>query len=61
MQPTNAQELGLKLGDDVRHNTFGEGVIIEIRGDGDRAEATVRFRDVGTKVLSLAWSPLTKI
>jgi DNA helicase-2/ATP-dependent DNA helicase PcrA len=53
--------MGLKLGDDVRHNTFGEGVIIDIRGDGDRAEATVRFRDVGTKVLSLAWSPLTKL
>ncbi len=61
LQPTNAQELGLKLGDDVRHNTFGEGVIIDIRGEGDRAEATVRFPGVGTKVLSLAWSPLTKL
>jgi DNA helicase-2/ATP-dependent DNA helicase PcrA len=60
-QPTNAQALGLKIGDDVEHPSFGEGVIIEIRGDGDRAEATVRFRDVGTKHLSLAWAPLKKL
>ena len=58
---TNAQSLGFKLGDDVVHNTFGEGVIIDLRGDGDKAEATIRFRDVGTKILSLAWSPLTKV
>jgi DNA helicase-2/ATP-dependent DNA helicase PcrA len=36
-------------------------VILEIRGEGERAEATIRFRDVGTKHLSLAWAPLTKL
>jgi DNA helicase-2/ATP-dependent DNA helicase PcrA len=60
-QPSNAQSIGLKLGDDVSHPTFGEGVILEIRGEGERAEATIRFRDVGTKHLSLAWAPLSKI
>jgi superfamily I DNA/RNA helicase len=60
-QPSNAQSIGLKLGDDVSHPTFGEGVILEIRGEGDRAEATIRFRDVGTKHLSLAWAPLTRL
>ena len=58
---TNSFQQGFKLGDDVVHNTFGEGVIIDLRGDGDKAEATIRFRDVGTKILSLAWSPLTKV
>jgi len=60
-QPSGAQGLGLRVGDDVEHPTFGEGVIIEVRGEGDRAEATIRFRDVGTKHLALAWAPLTKL
>jgi superfamily I DNA/RNA helicase len=58
---TNAYQLGFKIGDDVVHNTFGEGVIIDLRGSGDKAEATIRFRGVGTKILSLAWSPLIKV
>jgi DNA helicase-2/ATP-dependent DNA helicase PcrA len=53
--------IGLKLGDDVEHPAFGEGVIIDIRGQGDKAEATIRFRDAGTKHLSLAWAPLKKL
>ena len=52
---------GLKLGDDVEHPTFGEGVIMEIRGEGEKAEATIRFRLVGTKHLSLSWAPLKKL
>jgi DNA helicase II / ATP-dependent DNA helicase PcrA len=58
--PSNSQELGLRVGDDVAHPAFGEGVIIEIRGTGDKAEATVHFAGVGTKHLALAWAPLTK-
>jgi DNA helicase-2/ATP-dependent DNA helicase PcrA len=58
--PSNSQELGLRVGDDVAHPAFGEGVIIEIRGSGDKAEATVHFAGVGTKHLALAWAPLTK-
>lgn len=57
----NSQDLGLRTGDDVEHPSFGEGVIIEVRGSGDKAEATIRFRDVGTKHLSLAWAPLKKL
>jgi DNA helicase-2/ATP-dependent DNA helicase PcrA len=58
---TGAESLGLRTGDDVRHAKFGEGVIILIRGEGDKAEATVRFRGVGEKTLLLAWSPLEKL
>jgi DNA helicase II / ATP-dependent DNA helicase PcrA len=36
-------------------------VIIDIEGSGDRAEATVNFRDVGEKRLLLAWAPLQKL
>jgi len=48
------------VGDDVVHPVFGEGVIIDLVGAGEKAEATVRFVDRGTKVLALAWAPLTK-
>ena len=60
--PRNTDHLdGLKPGDDVAHAVFGEGVVIEIKGAGEKAEVTVRFRDKGTKHLALAWAPLTKL
>jgi DNA helicase-2/ATP-dependent DNA helicase PcrA len=55
------QQFALRVGDDVEHPAFGEGVVIEIRGQGDKAEATIRFREAGTKHLSLAWAPLKKL
>ena len=57
---TGAEAMGLKVGDDVHHATFGDGVILDIEGEGDRAEATIRFADVGEKRLLLSWSPLEK-
>jgi DNA helicase-2/ATP-dependent DNA helicase PcrA len=60
-QPSGADSLGLVVGDDVRHATFGEGVIIAIKGQGDKAEATVRFPGVGEKQLLLSWAPLEKV
>lgn len=60
-EPSGADTLGLKLGDDVRHSVFGEGVIIDLKGSGDKTEATVRFSDGKEKVLLLSWAPLTKI
>jgi hypothetical protein len=36
-------------------------VILDMRGEGDKTEARVRFRGVGEKTLLLAWAPLTKI
>jgi DNA helicase-2/ATP-dependent DNA helicase PcrA len=56
-----AEHAGLRIGDDVSHEKFGEGVIIDMRGEGDKAEARVRFRGVGEKTLLLAWAPLTRI
>ena len=49
--PSDAHDLGLRIGDDVEHPAFGEGVIIDLRGHGEQAEATVNFRGVGTKHL----------
>ncbi len=60
-QPSGAEELGLRTGDDVRHAKWGEGVILDLRGAGDKAEAVVRFPSVGEKTLLLAWAPLEKV
>jgi DNA helicase-2/ATP-dependent DNA helicase PcrA len=57
---TGAEGLGLKAGDDVVHGKWGEGVVLEIVGSGDKAEAVVRFPSVGEKHLLLAWAPLKK-
>ena len=60
-QPSGADDLDLRTGDDVMHTKWGEGIILEVRGNGDKAEAVVRFPSVGEKTLLLAWAPLEKI
>jgi len=50
----------IEPGDRVLHNKWGTGVVLEIAGTGDRAEATVQFDDQGQKRLLLAWAPLKK-
>ena len=37
-----------------------EGVVVDLRGTGDKTEITVNFPTVGQKVLLLAWAPLKK-
>ncbi len=58
---TGGHLLGLKTGDDVRHKKWGEGVILAIEGSGDKAEARIRFPEVGEKTLLLSWAPLEKV
>ncbi|MGH9127874.1 MAG: UvrD-helicase domain-containing protein [Acidimicrobiales bacterium] len=57
---SGAEALGLKVGDDVVHGRWGEGVVIDKRGEGPKAEATVRFPGLGDKVLALAFAPLKR-
>jgi len=59
--PSGAESAGLKVGDDVRHGKWGEGVILHMEGTGDKTEAVVRFPDAGEKRLLLSWAPLTKL
>jgi DNA helicase-2/ATP-dependent DNA helicase PcrA len=58
---TGAEQLGLRVGDDVVHGKWGEGVVLEIIGEGDKAEGIVRFSAVGEKRLLLAWAPLKRV
>ena len=57
---SGAHELGLRAGDDVVHRAWGDGVVLAVHGDGDRAEAVVRFASKGEQRLLLAWAPLTR-
>ncbi len=57
---SGAHELGLRTGDDVVHRAWGEGVVLAVHGEGDRAEAVVRFASKGEKRLLLAWAPLVR-
>ena len=51
---------GFRIGDDVVHGKWGEGVVIDLSGGGDKTEITIHFPDLGPKVLLLAWAPLKK-
>jgi DNA helicase-2/ATP-dependent DNA helicase PcrA len=60
--PTSTvSDADISIGDRVRHTHWGEGLVKEIVGAGDRAEAVVIFDVHGSKRLLLAWAPLEKI
>ncbi|MGH8455796.1 MAG: DNA helicase II [Stenotrophobium sp.] len=50
---------GLRLGQLVSHERFGEGTILSFEGDGERARVEVRFRNSGSKWLMLNYANLT--
>ncbi len=51
-------ELGVRLGQRVRHGKFGDGVILNCSGQGAHAQVEVNFESVGTKILVLAYANL---
>ncbi len=59
--PSGAHDLGIRVGDDVVHTKWGEGVVLHMEGQGDKTEAVVRFPDEGEKRLLLSWAPIKKV
>jgi DNA helicase-2/ATP-dependent DNA helicase PcrA len=57
---SGAETLGLRAGETVVHAKWGEGVVLEVMGEGDKAEAKVRFPSVGEKHLALSLAPLKR-
>jgi len=51
---------GLRLGDNVRHASFGSGTVLNIEGSGEHARVQVNFDDVGSKWLVLAYANLDR-
>ena len=57
---TGAAALGLKAGEDIVHSRWGEGVVLEVVGEGEDAEALVRFPGLGEKRLLLSMAPIKR-
>jgi len=57
---TGAEDLGLQAGDEVVHDHWGRGIVVSAKGEGSRAQATVRFDSVGQKNLLLTATPLRR-
>ncbi len=55
---TPAAELGIHLGQRVRHGKFGDGVILNCEGQGAHARVEVNFENAGTKWLVLSYANL---
>lgn len=58
---TGGHTLDIRVGDDVVHTKWGEGVVLHMEGQGEKTEAVVRFPDVGEKRLLLSWAPIEKV
>jgi DNA helicase-2/ATP-dependent DNA helicase PcrA len=52
---------GFRLGQRVLHAAFGEGVILRLRGEGDKVQVEVNFSGVGIKELMLGAANLRAI
>jgi len=52
---------GFKAGDHVRHDQFGDGVVVSCQPGKDDSEVVVVFKGVGVKKLSLSFAHLEKV
>ena len=52
-------EGGIRIGQRVTHNKFGEGVVLDQEGNGRSARVQVKFEGSGSKWLVLAYANLT--
>jgi len=59
LAPMVAEDSGFRLGQQVGHATFGQGVVLAVEGSGAHTRVQVKFADHGTKWLVLAYANLT--
>lgn len=52
---------GFQLGQSVRHEKYGEGVILQVVGEGARACVEINFESVGTKMIMLQYATLEAV
>ena len=52
---------GLRIGQIVRHAKFGEGIVLQAEGSGERTRVQVNFAGAGTKWLMLAYANLEAV
>jgi DNA helicase-2/ATP-dependent DNA helicase PcrA len=49
------------MGQAIRHEKFGEGVVLQTEGEGEQERVQINFRQEGIKWLMLAYAKLEKI
>jgi DNA helicase-2/ATP-dependent DNA helicase PcrA len=57
----NGVNLGLAVGDRVRHPKWGEGLVKAVEGAGGDGLLTINFPNVGEKMVMLKYAPLEKV
>jgi DNA helicase II / ATP-dependent DNA helicase PcrA len=60
-EPVGNGQAGMGLGARVRHGKFGEGVILNLEGNGAHARVQVNFEQQGTKWLMLQYANLEPV
>ncbi len=60
VRSTGAEALGLGPGERVVHARWGEGTVVEVSGEGEKAEATIAFDRHGRKRFLLALTPVKR-
>jgi DNA helicase-2/ATP-dependent DNA helicase PcrA len=52
---------GMRMGSRVRHSKFGEGVVLNLEGNGPQARIQVNFENQGMKWLMLSYANLVVV
>jgi DNA helicase-2/ATP-dependent DNA helicase PcrA len=58
LRPEEPAVAGVRLGARVRHGKFGDGVILNVEGNGPHARVQVNFESQGTKWLMIQYAKL---
>jgi DNA helicase-2/ATP-dependent DNA helicase PcrA len=61
LRQPSSPAVNIRLGDVVRHDRFGDGVVVEVQPSGDDHEVTVSFEGGATKRLLLSYARLQKV
>jgi DNA helicase II / ATP-dependent DNA helicase PcrA len=60
-RPSEPAAPGMRLGARVRHGKFGEGIILNVEGNGPHARVEVNFEQHGKKVLMVQYANLETV
>jgi DNA helicase-2/ATP-dependent DNA helicase PcrA len=60
-KPKGAPGAGFKIGEKVKHAVFGTGTVLGTIGEGDDAQITVAFPNIGVKKLVAGFARLEKV
>ncbi len=61
-QTTGGEKMGWKVGDKAKHKTWGEGMVVSVRGEGENTEVDIAFPSpTGIKRLLAKFAPIEKV